>query len=246
MRKDKKSRYCRFSREKSSSSAAHRHKSAAPVHVHSSDCVSPPKAVGVGEKHCEETSMMSGMGVSESGKSRCSEGTVCSICTIRSLQQPRSVQLECKHFLCDVCYSKVFSCPFCRCPLYGCIGKRLKRATKMFLCLLKQFKQHGCCKASSVMLLLELLEKTKEKAKKLDPEKEGVKKIKSRIHALSGTVYFKLLGELESASNEYKKALELFPANLEAMNLYACLLSRRGCCRGQEPVLLAIDLMNKA
>lgn len=176
-----------------------------------------------------------------------SEKTVCSICYTRTLKKPRSVQLECKHFLCNVCYSKVFCCPFCRCPLYGCIGIRLKRATKMFLCLLKQFRDNSCCKASSVLLLQTLLQKTKEQAKLLDSEKEGVKKIKSRIHTLSGTVYFKLLGELDKAANEYKQALTLHPENLEAINLYAGVLSRQACSQGVEGTVQdAIQLMEQA
>lgn len=176
----------------------------------------------------------------------CTEQTVCSICYIRTLKKPRRVQLECKHFLCDVCYCKVYSCPFCRSPLYGCIGKRLKRASKMFLCLLKEFKQKSCVKASSVLLLKQLLSETISRAEKLDHENECVKKTVSRIYALQGTVYFKLLGDLQRATEEYKKALQLHPNNIEAINLYACVLSRQGSCGNQKPVLMGIELMHKA
>lgn len=242
MRRDIKNRYCRFSRDK--------------VGIEKSGLVrnkcsgGPVVDAATHEKHCEALKEVaagcSSMDLSKPDNGPCEQSTVCSICYMRSLQKPRSVQLECKHFLCNVCYSKVYSCPFCRCPLYGCIGKRLKRATKMFLCLLKQFKQNSCCKASSVLLLQKLLEKTKERAKMLDPNKEGVKKITSRIYTLSGTVYCKLLGELDRACVEYTEALNLYPENLEALNLYAGVLSRQGLCRGQEPVLLAINLMNRA
>lgn len=239
MRKEIKCRYRRLSSERSKLKCDASRRMSAAQQVDGGIGKSP-----CGKAQCEDA-RFDLMEVSEPRKVGCGEGTVCSICYIRSLEKPRSVQLECKHFLCNVCYNKVFCCPFCRCPLYGSIGKRLKRATKMFLCLLKQFKRHSCCKAGSVMLLQKLLEKTKEQAKLLDPEKEGVKKIKSRIYTLSGTVYFKLLGELERASVEYKEALALNPQNLEAINLYAGVLSRQGFCQGAEPVLLAIDLMKK-
>lgn len=174
------------------------------------------------------------------------ESHVCTICYSRSLKKMKSVQLECKHQLCSVCYSKVFCCPFCRSPFYGSVGKSLKRATKMYFCLMKQFKKKDCCKASSVLLLINLLQKAKDESRQLDKNTEGVKQITSRIHTLFGTVRFKLLGEFNLAAAEYKAALELFPENVAALNLYAAVLSRQGCSNNPEPLQQAVALMERS